>query len=474
MTNETNFSKAEPKRNGIVIIKKSWPSFLSFLSHAFTLSVLYINIIIISTIIWPQDQFRSGEIGLLFGLSTYTMAFSGLLFGNLADKVSRIHLLSLSVILFGFGFILNGFAPSGMGIYTYIFFLVCVLIRGFSSGGFWPIINSYISDKTDDDERSQFFGVLNSTFQIAQLGGMIIAAFMFQSGFWKLYFWIVGLIILSFGLIILKGEEPKRAAMREELKDAVFHSEITYEYRLTKDSIRETVLKPTNIIAFAEGIFTTVLLSVPDFLLIAYFESPPHNFSPIVASIFMIIFGVPGTILGSLVFSRYSDTLAKKNIKNRVYMIIISLIGIFIIFLIVFILPMPAFTIEEGNDLVFILSFPIIWVLGIVAFLARSVMGLYTINQPPLLQKINLPEAQGFISSANQFLESMGYGTGPILAGVLLSIFNQNYQITVALTMSLGIFGALFWSIATKWVEEDSQRISLILMARNSELKQPK
>ena len=152
-----------------------------------------------------------------------------------------------------------------MGIYTYIFFLICVILRGFSSGGFWPIINSYITDKTIDDERSQFFGILNSTFQIVQLIGMIIAAFMFQSGFWKLYFWIFGIAISIFGLLLLKAEEPKRASTREELKDAVSQSDILYEYKLNKDSIRETILKPTNIIAFAEGIFTTVLLSVPDF-----------------------------------------------------------------------------------------------------------------------------------------------------------------------------------------------------------------
>lgn len=40
-----------------------------------------------------------------------------------------------------------------------------------------------------------------------------------------------------------------------------------------------------------------------------------------------------------------------------------------------------------------------------MVFIARSVVGLWNINQAPILQKVNLPEAQGAISSANQFLE---------------------------------------------------------------------
>ncbi|MBD3214849.1 MAG: MFS transporter [Candidatus Lokiarchaeota archaeon] len=452
------------------IIKKSWPCFASYLTIAFTLAFLYINILIISNIIWPGEDFRSTEIGLLFGISTYIMAFSGLLFGNLADRISRIKLFSVCTFLFGLGFILNGFAPEGLGFITYSFFIICVIIRGFFSGGFWPVINSYITDSSLEDERSHFFGILNTLFQLFQLMGMILAAFMFQSGLWRYYFWIIGSAISMIGFFILRGEEPKRASKREELKDIMHDTNIFYNYRLNTESIKETIFKPTNLIAFGEGIFTTILLSVPDFLLVAYIQSSPYNFSPITSSLFMIVFGVPGTIIGSIVFAKLSDKLSRRNIKNRIYLIVFSLIGIFTTFMIVFLLPLQHFTVSQGNNLIIVLSFPIMWILGLVALAARSILGLYSINQPPLIQKINLPEAQGFISSTNQFLESIGYGTGPILAGFLLEIFNQNYQITVTLTMSIGIVGAFWWLIATKWIDRDAARISKILTERKDEL----
>jgi len=243
-----------------------------------------------------------------------------------------------------------------------------------------------------------------------------------------------------------------------------------YEYKLTKETIKSTIIKPTNLIAFFEGIFTTILLAVPDFLLIAYLQSPPHNISPLAVAIFLIIFGMPGGLLGSFAFAKVSDRLGKKNIKYRIYMIVLSIITLFVGFIFFFTLPIPNMTVEQGNNIIFIFSIPTFWILGVIIFIGRSFVGLWNINQPPILQEINLPEAQGKISSANQFLEAMGSGTGPIIAGVVLTIFNQNFQITVFVTLLLGIMGGLLWLIATKWINSDVNRVSAILKQREKEL----
>lgn len=209
---------------------------------------------------------------------------------------------------------------------------------------------------------------------------------------------------------------------------------------------------------------------VPDFLFIPYIQDHPHNISPSVSSIYMIIFGLPGGLFGSLALAKLSDKLAKRNIKNRIYMIVLSIAILFGFYIVLFNLPIPHISVEDGKNLLFVFSFPIIWVMGSLAFLARAVVGLWNINQPPILQAINLPEAQGTISSANQFLELIGSGTGPIIAGFLLASFNQNYQITVSITMSIGIIGGLLWLLATRWVNKDAQRISNILKQRGIEL----
>ena len=85
---------------------------------------------------------------------------------------------------------------------------------------------------------------------------------------------------------------------------------------MNRDTIKSTIFAPTNIIAFAEGIFTTIMLVIPDFLFIPYIQSDPFNISSFSSSIFMIMFGLPGGLLGSLAFAKISDKLAEKNIKN--------------------------------------------------------------------------------------------------------------------------------------------------------------
>jgi MFS family permease len=184
----------------------------------------------------------------------------------------------------------------------------------------------------------------------------------------------------------------------------------------------------------------------------------------------MIIFGLPGGVIGSLAFAKISDRLSKKNIKNRIYMIVISILVLSSVYLFFFNIPLPAMSPSEGSDFLFVISIPSFWVIGLLAFIARSTVGLWSINQPPLLQKINLPEAQGKISSANQFLESIGSGTGPIIAGILLITYGQNFQFTILVTTILGMIGGLLWLLASIWINKDINRISSILKEREIEL----
>ena len=160
-----NENTLETKKTGFFqLLKRTWPSFLTWNSFAFTVSTIFINFLIVSNIIWPGESFHSSEMGILVGTTTYIMAFSGILFGMLADKYSRKILMSITEIIFGLGYLLNGFVTQGLGLETYTIFLIFSLLRGFASGGFWPILNSYGNDSTEEGEKSQFFGILQALF----------------------------------------------------------------------------------------------------------------------------------------------------------------------------------------------------------------------------------------------------------------------------------------------------------------------
>ncbi|MHA1472178.1 MAG: hypothetical protein ACTSQW_03670, partial [Promethearchaeota archaeon] len=88
------------------------------------------------------------------------------------------------------------------------------------------------------------------------------------------------------------------------------------------------------------------------------------------------------------------------------------------------------------------------------------------VNQPPVLQEINLPEAQGQIVSWNQFLENIGYGLGPLIAGIFISAFGQNYQISAVIIAVFVIPGIILWGLSLKWYPSDKNKIKKILEER--------
>jgi hypothetical protein len=88
------------------------------------------------------------------------------------------------------------------------------------------------------------------------------------------------------------------------------------------------------------------------------------------------------------------------------------------------------------------------------------------VNQSPVLQEINLPEAQGQIISWNQFLENLGRGIGPSLSGLILVATSNNYQLTILLITLCILPGVILWSMAVKWFPQDASNIREILANR--------
>jgi len=155
-------------------------------------------------------------------------------------------------------------------------------------------------------------------------------------------------------------------------------------------------------------------------------------------------------------------------------MIVLSIVVGLIMYALIFFLPLPHLTVDEGKNIPLLMSLPIIWAMGIIYFTSRSVFSLYIVNQAPVLQEINLPEAQGQIVSWNQFLESLGRGIAPLLAGILLVLTGMNYQLVVIIMALCIIPGIVLWILALRWFENDSKIIKEILNDRAKILKERK
>ncbi|MHA1229714.1 MAG: MFS transporter [Candidatus Helarchaeota archaeon] len=456
----------------LTLVKKFWHIFLIQSVVSISRSGLMLNMLGISNVIWPGESFHSVELGVIVSTKMLAVAITGIFYGILADKYSRKNLFGFVLILMGFGKFMNGFVPLYNSQFAYILFIVWYGIFGIGQGGINPLISSYSNDACEFDVRSRFFGLKEVFNQFFIIIGMIVSAWLIQVGLWRIYFWYTGILLIVCGFFIFFViKEPKRGAMREELKSILSVESISYKYKLNKKTIKSTIFSKSNILIFIEGIFTWILFSIAIYLIYPYIQSPPYNVSPVVSSIMMVIFGVPGAIFGAISFSRISDKLAQKNVKYRVYLIVFSLLTLFGIVMSLFIVPLPQLSIEEANNLFNLFKYPIFVVFGILLFILRAVLGIYNINQTPLIQIVNLPEAQGTIYSWNQFLEELGYGIGPLISGYLLSITNGNYVQTALFSMSLGIPAIFMWLLVNMWINKDIERIKKILEKRAEKLK---
>ena len=234
------------------------------------------------------------------------------------------------------------------------------------------------------------------------------------------------------------------------------------------------MLSRTNVVALIEGIFTCILMSSLNFLILNYVQNPPYNIAPFSVGVFMVFFGLTGGLVGQIFLSRISDKIALKDPVRRLPIIVIAIIGGLFTFALFFYLPWVRMTPEQGKDIAYMLSLPTMWIMGALFFTSRSIFSLYLVNQSPVIQQINLPEAQGQIVSWNQFLEQFGRGIGPLLCGILLAYTSTNYQITVLIVVLCIVPGVILWILAVKWFPNDRKNIKNILTERVKILEENK
>ncbi len=454
------------------MFKSYFPVYL--LSGLFSLafSGIYIMVVPLSSLFWPDEPYHALEMGFLITSMFWVISIAGLFFGRLIDKYSRTNILFLISLLRGISMIMLSFTTIGLGLRSWLYFYVFTFIIGFSAGGNFPTIVSLSHDLVPVNHRSRFFGIHKITRNSFQLMGFLLTGMLIYFNAWRFFFSGIGIAILISGILMkLKIKEPKRGIQRSELTHILQEESIIYKYQLDRQMMMETIFSKTNIVALIEGIFTSMYMGSLTILFLPYIQTEPHNISPLATGIFLALFGLTGGLIINLLLARLSDNMSKEKSENRLYLIIFSVGGGALTFVLLFFIPLPELTVEQGNDILFIFSHPIIWLMGLIYVTTSSISALYDINQPPILQEINLPEAQGQIMAINRLLESIGFGSGPLIAGILIYFTNQNYQIVALLIGLFSIPGMILWIFGIHWYQEDSKKIRKILLERAQELK---
>ncbi len=452
--------------------KKIWSVYTLSGFQSLAFSGIIILIVPLSFLFWPKDPYHALEMGILISILFFLSSIGGILFGILIDKYARKLMLFIISIFRGLSIFMLGFAIEGKGMETWTYFLVFVIIFAFFAGGAWPAIMSLSNDMIPKEQRSRFFGILGILWSLFNTAGFIFASLAWTFGAWRVFFWVIGISIMIAGLTLyIQIQEPKRGALREELSDVLKDNSIKYDFKIDKKLMRKTMFSKTNKVALFEGISTNILMGSIIILILPYIQTEPHNLSPFFTGLYMAIFGLTGGLLGRLYFARVSDKYCANHPIRRIYFVILALSIGMSSFVIVFFLPLPHLTVEQGKNVPFLFTLPIIWIMGALLFTSSTISSLYLTNQAPIIQDINLPEAQGKISSWNQFLERIGFAIGPILVGILLTMSSLNYQFTIMIVILFIIPGILLWTLALKWYTQDADNIKNILKERAEILK---
>ncbi len=446
-----------------------WPLYILNGFQSVAYGAMIVLVVPLALIIWPNDpaDIHALEMGILYTTLSWSGSFAGLIFGRLIDKFSRKRIIIIISLFRGFSMFFIGFAVYGGEDSTWWYFFTFVALFGFFAGGSWPAINSLSNDVVPRNQRSRFFGAYQIVLNTTNIIGWLIATFLVQIGLWRIFFWGIGLFILIGGLIFaIQNEEPRRGAQQEELYHVLQDETIEYDFQIDIKMMRKTMLSKTNIVALIEGIFTCILMSSLNFLILNYVQNPPYNLAPFSIGVFMVVFGLTGGLVGQIFLSRVSDKIAMKDPVRRLPIIVIAIIGGLITFALFFFFPWIPLSPEQGRNIAYIMTIPTMWLMGALFFTSRSIFSLYIVNQSPVIQQINLPEAQGQIVSWNQFLEQFGRGIGPLLCGFLLVFTNTNYQLTVLIVCFCIVPGAILWILAMKWFPKDHEKINNILAER--------
>ncbi|WP_214078206.1 MFS transporter [Mesotoga sp.] len=356
------------------------------------------------------------DIGLIQGSFTIVGALISLLWGFLADKYSRKHLLLFSVLVGEIPCFLSAFVQ------TFPQLFITRALTGIGVGALFPVVFSYAGDAFKESQRAKVNSFLSTAISLGAIVGMVIAGFTGTSLGWRTPFIIVSLpnIVLAF-LFFLFAEEPKRGAAEVAVGELVDQG-INYIGKVRLSDYKELFKVKTNLILFIQGILGTIPWGAIPYYLVNYFETS-KNLSKESATLIFIFFGV-GNVLGIFFGGLVGGLLYKKKPSYMpLFSGITTIIGTFVALLALNFPPV------EGAG-----SFIMLGALGMVAAASASMTGP---NMKTMLMNVNPPENRGRIFSVFNLTDSLGTGFGQFFAGTLATAVGS---LGVAMNVS-----ALFW-----------------------------
>lgn len=402
------------------------------------------------------------ELGILTFTFTILSGVSMVIFGYLADKITRKWIVLFGTLVYSIFALLTILVPSGISGYYLFFFLTCMTGIGF--GAIIPSVFSLIGDLVPKDDRSKGF----SFFSIASLLGMTLGiglSTFVGTPDWRVPILLIGIVGLIDGAFILLLKEPPRIG--KDNLELLEKDEIEYTYRIKRDDLKDIFKKKSNIwliLNFVDVIPTGIIM----FLLFAYMEDV-HNVPNANALIFLI-FILLSTLIGTIIFGIIGDNRFKQGKKKaRVHLAlmanVIPIPFVFIALMIPFVAPDNA----SVGDLFMI---PGAVIMLILMSIGLFVNGANNGSWYATVVDINLPEHRGTVLATANFFDIIGRALGPLLGAIIA----DTYGLMAGMMISIIFWAFLpfFWIPVLKNVIPEMEKTEKIFNERIDSLKRTK
>ena len=106
-----------------------WPIYFLGGFQILAFSGIYISVLPLSLIFWPNDPYHALEMGIMITSMFWIMSISGIFFGRLIDKYNRKLILSIVGITRGLCMTMLSLTMEGKGMESWSFFYIFVFLQ---------------------------------------------------------------------------------------------------------------------------------------------------------------------------------------------------------------------------------------------------------------------------------------------------------------------------------------------------------